>query len=97
MVAPGKIMIQKIAVDEYDGVELSEETQDTFGTVISIGRPQLKMYFWWEIFLWWFGKHPFPFKVGSRVLVPRGGRCHTLDGKEFHIFNQDQILCNDQI
>jgi len=65
MIAPGKIMIQKIAVDEYDGVELSEETQDTFGTVISIGRPQLKMYFWWEILLYWFGKHPFPFKVGG--------------------------------
>lgn len=96
MIAPGKIMIEKIPVAEFDGVNLSEEIQDTFGIVVAIGRPQLKMYFWWEVLLYWFGKHPFPFKVGSRVLVPRGGRCITLE-KEFFIFNQSDILCDEHI
>jgi len=89
-------MIEKDFQMSLRGLNTSE-VEDSFGTVKGIGYPQKGMYYWYQ--LAWFlltRRHPFPFKVGTRVLCPKGGRCTDSEGNEFFIFSQSDILCDDQ-
>jgi len=97
MIAPGKVSVTKSVKTEYMGIELPDNYDDMWGIVVHVGYPE-KMYYWYQI-LWYVltGRHPFPFKKGTKVLIPRGGTVMTIEGEPLCIFNQSQILSDDKL
>lgn len=80
-------------ITQVSGYEIPTDKKNKWGIVVDIGKPQDDIFTFVEkVYYFITGKHPCPYKIGDRVLLPSlSGKLFEYEGEPCYIFWQSEI------
>ena len=95
-VSRGYALIQALPADSMENGVYVQRTREEWGTIVELGKPNLKDFPWYKRWFPLIGIHPAPFKKGSKILIP-SGQDIFVNGEQFRVVKQNLISVYENI